>query len=121
VSSNNCPPGLESAVLEDIGALVIVAGVLGSALLAAVDALSPEIDVDPLVLVIVTAISLVAGLALITVAPIVTALYCQAQTLGLGLTVGITAILLVVAGGIGFYAYEKSKGARTSTGTSRGG
>jgi len=123
VSSNNCPPGLESAVLEDIGALVIVAGVLGSALLAAIDALSPEIDVDPLVLVIVTAVSVIAGLALITVAPIVTALFCVAPTLGLGLTVGITAILLAVAGGIGFYAYEKSKGARTSAGAeaSRGG
>jgi len=123
VSSNNCSPGLESAVLEDIGALVIVAGVLGSALLAAIDAMSPEIDVDPLVLIVVTAVSVIAGLALITVAPIVTALYCQAQTLGLGLTVGITAVLLAVAGGIGFYAYEKSKSVRTSTGagTSRGG
>ena len=119
--SSNCSPGLESAVLEDIGALVIVAGVLGSALLAAVDALSPEIDVNPLVLIVVTAVSVIAGLALITVAPIVTALYCQAQTLGLGLTVGITAILLAAAGGIGFYAYEKSKSVRTSTGTSRGG
>jgi len=121
VSSNNCSPGLESAALEDIGALVVVAGVLGSALLVAIDALSPEIDVDPLVLIVVTAVSVIAGLALITVAPIVTALYCQAQNLGLGLTVGITAILLVVAGGIGFYAYEKSKGARsTGAGASRG-
>jgi len=73
------------------------------------------------VLIVVTAVSVIAGLALITVAPIVTALYCQAQTLGLGLTVGITAILLAAAGGIGFYAYEKSKSVRTSTGTSRGG
>jgi len=122
-AKSNCPPGLESAVLEDIGALVVVAGVLGSVLLAAVDALSPEIDVNPLVLVVVVAVSLVAGLALITVAPILTALYCTPQTLGLGLTIGITAVLLAVAGGIGFYAYEKAKGARTSTGagTPRGG
>jgi len=118
---SNCPPGLESAVLEDIGALVVVAGVLGSALMVALDSMSSEIDVDPELLIIFAAFSLIAGLALITVAPILTALYCTPQTLGLGLTIGITAVLLAVAGGIGFYAYEKAKGARTSTGTSRGG
>ena len=118
---SNCPPGLESAVLEDIGALVVVAGVLGSALMVALDSMSSEIDVDPELLIIFAAFSLIAGLALITVAPILTALYCTPQTLGLGLTIGITAILLAVAGGIGFYAYEKSKSVRTSTGTSRGG
>jgi len=120
---SNCPPGLESAVLEDIGALVVVAGVLGSALMVAIDAMSPEIDVDPELLIIFAAFSLIAGLALIVVAPILTALFCVAPTLGLSLTVGITAILLAVAGGIGFYAYEKSKGVRTSTGagTSKGG